>query len=234
MKKQDISNNTKDQKVLLAYIGSAFLEEHIEEFNKTEDDSKISFSEVFMHKIHKLMAKYKFKYRVKRTKPVFKRIFICIMLICTFAFVGCAAIPAVREAVVKTVITEYEKFFNLNISSDKPFEGPIEPKMLTYIPEGFELVQEENNDVNYTCVYFNEDKILLFSQTIIIDQDYIYDNERSEVFHISYNDIDILATQYVNNNNMETSFMWDDGIYFYKIYGDFTVYEAIQILKGIK
>ena len=73
MKNQNIASGvSKDQKVLLAYIGSALLEEHIEEFNKAEDDSKISFSEVFLHKIHKLMAKYRFEQRVKRTKPVFK------------------------------------------------------------------------------------------------------------------------------------------------------------------
>ena len=114
-KQNNTPKDSKEQKVLLAYIGSVLLQEHIEEFNEVKEDSKISFSEVFLHKIHKLMAKYKFRYRIKRTKPVFKRIFLSIMLICTFAFVGCASIPPVRKAVVDTIITEYEKFFNLRL-----------------------------------------------------------------------------------------------------------------------
>ena len=235
MKKQNNTpNDSKEQKVLLAYIGSVLLQEHIEEFNKVKEESKISFSEVFLHKIHKLMAKYKFRCRIKRTKPVFKRIFLSIMLICTFAFVGCASIHPVREALVETIITEYEKFFNLNVSTETPFEGPIVPKTLTYVPDGFELVQEENNGINYTCIYFNENKMLMFSQTIIEDNNFVYDNENSEVFHIYYNDLDILVTQYVNNNNAETSFVWNDNIYLYEIYGDFIIYEAIQILNGIR
>ena len=225
----------KDQKVLLAYIGSALLQDRVDEFNAAEEEGRISFSAVFLHKIHKLMARYKFKYRVKRTKPFFKRLLLTVLLVCTFAFVGCVSVPAVREAVITTVITEYEKFFNLNVTSDDPFEGPLVPKTLTYIPDGFELSIEEVNHFHYWRAYFNDNRLLVFSQDIINDKsDGNYDNELSEIFYMEYNGIEILATQYDNNGNTETSLIWNDGIYLYEIYGNFSMYEAIQVLNGIE
>ena len=74
----------------------------------------------------------------------------------------------------------------------------------------------------------------MFSQTIINDEDLIYNNENNEIFTIYYEDIEIMTIQTSFNGILSTSFIWYDDLYLYEIYGDFTIYEAIQILKGIE
>lgn len=124
----------------------------------------------------------------------------------------------------------------MNVSSDKPFEGPIEPKTLTYVPDGFELIQEDGNNASHIFIYLNlkDNSILSFSQMIISDDDIHYNNEGNEVFYINYNDLEIMAIRLNKNNNVETTLVWHDDIYLYEIYGDISIYDGIQILKGIK
>ena len=69
---------------------------------------------------------------------------------------------------------------------------------------------------------------------IISDDDIHYNNEVNEVFYINYNDLEIMAIRLNKNNNVETTLVWHDDIYLYEIYGDISIYDGIQILKGIK
>lgn len=169
-------------------------------------------------------------------REAFKRVAIIIMITMSIGFTCALSIDAAREALWEAIIEWSENFFHFKYTpEDEVVEVPTE--ILEYkeptVDERFERYEIDKMFNLYLIEYESANELIVYSQHLLEDFDIYVSNLNTEVIEILINnDIAYMC-------NIESSLedivhiLWNDGVYFYSIYGNVDFNELIKMAESI-
>lgn len=165
-------------------------------------------------------------------RKITAKVAVVAMLCISLTFGSLMTAQAVRESVATTILEWHDKFTRIFIKTDTAPTQLPEIKF-NYIPEGFELVEEESFELPNTTIitYRNEQNKIL--QTIIssvedasIDKS---DNENSSYYQIKINDT--FGTWVCKREENQLVIF---NKYIFNIKGNISIEEIVRVYKNIE
>ncbi|WP_312812098.1 DUF4367 domain-containing protein [Sedimentibacter sp.] len=202
---------------------------HLEE----ERDKNVAphvFSERYKKKMKKVIKEY------SRTSAQIKfaafrkyAAAVLIIFILTNSFL-ILTVEAYRTRVFKIITTIYNTHTSIVTEIDN---GPINesPEFIepSYVPEGFEIIDEMQSDITRIIDYANDNKILVYKQSIITSSELVIDTEGTEIKEIKVGKYNI---NYVFNKGMHIAY-WYDSEYSYLITGEIPFEELLKVIESV-
>lgn len=196
-------------------------------YEEYEGEIPVSVEAVFEQIRRKTKKKYVF-FANRR----FRR--IAVFLFASF-FAGTAAVMSVDALRVPFVKFVEEKLPLRSILKMQDEYGTVPERIEEHyepgwVPDGYEQLLEENTQLFFAKVYFNQEgERLFFEQNLA--KNYLEINTEgvtTEIVKVGEYD----GITYRNLN--ETSLIWNDSKYTYKLVGDFTLDELVEIALSVK
>ena len=135
-----------------------------------------------------------------------------------------------RERFFQIINTVYDKFTSIVTEVE---EGPFEEEMSftqpSYIPEGFDLINDMQTDITRKMDYINENKVIELKQSIITSGETQIDTENTSIEEMKINEQII---NYYFNKGMYNAY-WNDNIFSYSITAEVSLEELIKIIEGV-
>lgn len=213
-----------------------------------EDTAPVVFSDAYREEIARLTQKTERK-TWRYVNAAWKRVLIAVILAFLLAATAVAAVPALREGLIRFFTHDDGVAFSFEFSQEDLDRAPkeIETRYApTYVPEGFTLYDSSFvprvNDYRYKNAY-GED--LIFYQFSLWDyleseDDGIYGVTIDSEDAISQetrliNGYEVLTVHYKYENGIETyELIWTDQLYFYRIFmPKLSDEEIVKIITGI-
>ncbi len=143
-----------------------------------------------------------------------RRAVVALIAAASLLLVGCTAYIK-RNEIVRFVKEVYEKYSTVSIeklSDEAPLEAIATEYTLTYLPDGYELINNYSNSVKEKRIWQNNtgDRII-FLQTIFDSSLYVLDESRGtfEVFFIG----EYQVYSWINTSTEKHICIWTDEIY---------------------
>ena len=161
------------------------------------------------------------------------KVAVIVMVCISLTSASLLSAEAVRESVAITILEWHDKFTKIFIETDTHLEKLPEIKF-NYIPEGFELVENESFETATFISLMFRDKNLSFlrinvnlSQNKILDY---ADNERSNYFYIKIQNNYCLYLY----SKTERQFIFSLNNIQFNIAGEHSIEELVRIYKNIE
>ncbi len=196
----------------------------------------ITFSQRFLKRMDRLIYHQKhFYYRMINTAA--KRAACVVAAVFLFAAATTFSVEAFRETFVQFVVKTYEEFtalfFSGDFGEDRSSAVAITPKRPQYIPEGFELVAEVENEAFVQYVYQKASgQRLMFMQTALGELTIGIDTEGTDYKKIMIHDT-IEALYYENKGENSITFTVDDSVFLLTIASPYTEEDLLKIVNSI-
>ena len=157
-----------------------------------------------------------------------------VVLVCiSLTFASLMTADAVRESVATTILEWHDKFTRIFIETDAQ-QAKLSEIRFNYIPEGFELVEEESWNVDdYQLFLYKNSKndfINIFITKGNSGDSIFGDNEQSNICIIKIDNKECLWIFEKNENQLIIPFKNK----FYNITSSLSIEEIIQIYKNIE
>lgn len=163
-----------------------------------------------------------------------KRVAACFAACISLFFCSCFCFPAVRAEVARLAVEFYDKY--LGISDERPsvIGQEIEHHAPTYLPEGYELVEENYSDYWTYVVYSNQSgKQIIYSQNDNRSATRYFDSEGAMLSDVFINEYRGKFLEYTDRDKTENFIMWTDGIYTYYITAELPYEEMKAIAESV-
>lgn len=195
----------------------------------------------FETKMKKLINSHKRKEKYKKLLSISKRVAIILIIFILLSSITIMGVEAFRIKFFN-IITEYKekytrfRFQDENINLDKNESNKSNVKSsnliytLTYIPEGYELLDMQEAGKLYRADYINKDKKLTFIQSKIDRTNTAMDTENAHTINIvvAGNEGYFIEREGIN------SLIWQNNEKVFTIHGALEEEELIKIGEGIK
>lgn len=147
------------------------------------------FTRSFEKRMQQLIAKER-GIRPPR-KRLSLRMLIVVIVTAVIAASSVMTVSAFREAIIGFITEVYEKFTNVQAEPDEDAPDTLEEIYeVTWVPEGFELVEDEILDVQHKMRFMNYNRFIAFTQFSVSDYSANYDTEKALVSPIKIADCD--------------------------------------------
>lgn len=218
-----------DEKLKKAF--ELYNEEYCKILPSKEQLGEIGFSEVFDTKMQKLLQKQKKAYYYM-INTVGKRAAIIILSLLIALSTVTFGVKAIRETVIEFITETYEKFTRITVESeDTPDEIDLEPFKPQYVPEGFEIISENNHGTMYSIMYENSQKQSIFyTQQLTHGADFRTNTEGVEFDTIFINSFEGII--YEQKGEKHLIFATQD--YFFIFSGNISFDELIKMAESIE
>lgn len=230
--KNDILTDEALDKLLIEYMPKAnIILDQLEE-ERDKDLEPHIFSRRYKRNIKRLIKEYN---RTPFQKKLIKlRKYAAAILIFLFLTNGIliTTVEGYRQRVFEVITNVYEKFTSIIIDVEEPLNieeielNFIEPP---YIPDGFELIDDMQTDIERIVYYMNEDKIIIFTQSIVASKETKIDTEDTLGEVLEINDYKI---KYSFNKDIYNADWYDDK-YTYSITAEVSFDEFVNIIEGL-
>ena len=186
-----------------------------------------SFSGRFFRKMNALL-KYErrgsFARFAARLGRVVAAVIVVVFLLNTALVIGVKAYREKFFEIVKTVTEEFTSFFV--VVNDESATDELVPIEFSYIPDGFQLVEQYNSVVDIITIYRNENgEEICYTQSRMVDSEMHIDTEDAAVETLKIVDCEVFSV--VENSTIQLH--WFDGIYEFYIISN-TDYETVVAL----
>lgn len=191
-------------------FGKAILQALKEKYQEELDacDFTAECSEAHKKAMEKIIADFDAKEKHK------KKIRLIALLVAAALFLTGCAVYVYRDAIREFVEHIYETYIMVDFDSEDKNQNSVnsieEVYTLTYVPEGYELVQELKTNVIVTYRWENDNgDSLIFEQLILDSSKFILDVEHGETIEVLGND------KIVYHRVIESShcYIWNDSKY---------------------
>ncbi len=189
------------------------------------------FSRAHAHRMSSILGS-RIKYVPdKRTK--FKRAVAAALIAAALLLAGCTAI-VYRDKIGDFFTTVYETYIKGSFAEEEVTNNEVieEYYTLSYVPEGYELVEETRSVLNARCVWTNDKEIsIIFTQTPIDSIKYTIDGEHGITNILTYGQFTIYCRTIDNTGY----YIWNNEKYAFSIYSDTEINEdeIIKIIDNI-
>ena len=169
------------------------------------------------------------------------------------------SIPTVREKLYEIVVTFHDKFFtyqsvpietgkvtqtseetvsgviNETTSDDTEFVFTFEKRVPTYIPDGYELIEDNSLEIMTEIIWWNEETglILEYQQYPIGEVSMDINSENTDINEVIIHDNSGIASIEKTEDGQEVVLAWNDGIYDYFLCTSLSFEETIQIAESV-
>lgn len=207
----------------------AMSEKYENELSTIDREEKIVCS-----KKHYLKLSAIFGFKVNQNKKYFVRILVGI-LIAALILTGCTAY-VYRDEIKEFFVEIYEKHISVTYDNDNKTtmsNDELIPCQFTYIPEGYEVLNESNNSIYILYKWKSADgNLITVQQTIFDGADFYIDAENGNTEIINYEQYKIYCRSFENS----CSFIWNDGVYAFTLTSTELLpnEELFKIIKGIE
>lgn len=207
----------------------AMSEKYDNELSNIDSEQKIICS-----KKHYLKLSAIFGFKVNQNKKYFVRILVGI-LIAALILTGCTAY-VYRNEIKEFFVEIYEKHISVTYDNDNKTtmsNDELIPCQFTYIPEGYEVLNESNNLIYILYKWKSADgNLITVQQTIFDGADFYIDAENGNTEIINYEQYKIYCRRFENS----CSFIWNDGVYAFTLTSTELLpnEELFKIIKGIE
>ena len=149
------------------------------------------------------------------------------------------AVPAIREKVFQMVRDVYEKYSHIHYeqvgpaaAEETPSPEEFTPYHLTYIPEGFFLVEERTTDISHKERFENENNLcVVFNQSRVEKAEFSVDTENEKPEELTL--LNGKMAWYLGNQSLKVIY-WENNEYFFLVSGPFPREEMVKIANSIE
>lgn len=213
----------------------AFLEvckDYLENLELAPEED-VFISPKLQRKMNRLLKEQQKPYWKLINTPLKKVIAACLaVLVLTGAAIGCVM---VKEPIFEFFTEVYEKFSEFFFESEKEDAASdiiTEVHTLTYVPEGYELVESpmltDEECGLYTIWKHQDGSQIMFRQSLLVSKITI-DTEEADT-----KIIDQKTTVVIVQKNDQTCVFWNDELYSYKLICNFSEDEIVKMIKSMK
>lgn len=192
-----------------------------------ENELHHRFSRRFCRKMRALL-------RYERRSPKMRRlVHRCKVAAAVFAgavfvtFGALMSVEAARTKIIEALTKVFEEFTSVRISADGGItDQELRPVAPAYVPEGYQVKDEESDDISHRIHYENEAGMVLdYTQDLLAANGYILDTEDAytEKFMIGSQEVQVIMKE--NRNTYRI--YWYDDFYFYWIGGEIELKDEI-------
>lgn len=196
-------------------------EDELEKILHTDDN--------FKNKIRAIVRRENRNEKLIHFSRAATKVAVVVLMCISLTFASLMTADAVRESVATTILEWHDKFTRIFIKTDTVPEKLPEIRF-NYIPEGFELVEDECMKDNSFQIYTYRNSLNNFIK-IHINFDFDdNDNEQSSYFKLIIDNIEGIWINNVYNNKLIISL---NDIKF-SISGDIGIEQLVQVYKNIE
>ena len=204
------------------------------------DVSEVLISDELNQRVEDFLAETRETVRRRHHR---RRITVILVAAVLLILTACASIPAIREKLYEIVFSKYNKYYTfyavpnengdaqLGTSADYP--PSFENKELSYIPEGFELVESKDGSFYafYTYMHRDIDTYIRFDQywAGYLKVDLSSSNIRIREIMVN----GFVGTHVTWEGGITQVILWNDGIYDYEVYADLPYEEVLKIAESV-
>lgn len=193
-------------------------------------------SQRFEKKMRRLLRQARWKKKKREALRAARRMFVVVTTVVTVF--TCMLMPAraVREAVVSTVMNWREQFVEVVFEHEEENDVLCLPLrvILTYIPEGF-VVTEENivDGTRFYAEYQKAKKDWFVVRILPVERDQAValDNEYTSYYQMRFDDTDAIWGIMKDESN---ELVWQDNGWSFHISSNFGLQEIMKIADGIE
>ena len=220
----DYMNNSKFSKA----ISDALTEEYVFSIPEYEDHV---FSKAFEEKMHKLIK--------RRSKPYYqiintaaKRVACIAVVVIIASMTTILSVKALREAFFGFFVDVFEKFSV--VQSAESDSSPVridDIYEITCDMSGYDIDFKDDSDYNLQTIYKNNDKIIIFKQSVKSAYDMNMNTEEAKIENIAVNEY---TGVYYTDNHAYATIIWDNGDYIISVGSNISKNELIKIAESVK
>lgn len=211
------------------------LREALDTYTKEEAEKLVvppefehTFSPEFEASMKQLIGKQNKPY-YKYINTVGKRVAGIAVIMLTCLIVALFSVKSLREPFIDFVVKTYEKFTSLFVDKE---DDTTEFKVMLpqYIPEGYEIINQNDYGNSYVCEYICNNKTLIYTQESNSFSKITVDTEKI-IYNRAY--INSLEGVYYENKKINC-IVFSDGTYSFSISGCLSKEELIKIAESIE
>lgn len=191
-------------------------------------------------KIYKKLCKAKKQYEQHKTcSPItkaFKRVAIILLVVMSVGFTCILSIDATREAFWNAVIKWSENFFYFKCGETTSTDAPTE--ILDYkepiVDSRFERHEDKKSTTVYSVTYEHEYEEVTYRQSTLELSDIYLSNSDATMIETAINGNPAYKSTEQKSGQTYYYLIWNDGTYFYVIFGNIEYEELLKIAESIK
>lgn len=189
------------------------------------------FSKRFLRKM-KTLLKYERRTPIMRSTVHHAKTAAAVFLIfLSIAFTTTMSVDAYRIRFFEFVTTVWDELTSIVIgSSENADHDTLSPIAPTYVPIGFEIIDQQSDQYENTIRYLHEDGVeILYSQQLTTQSEFILDTEGVEPNSV------IIGSQevYIFLNKGTTQLYWNDKFHFYHLISRCNENELLKMAESI-
>ena len=221
-----------ESKIYVRALKEVFDEEYKKAVAECNNEKEPGFSKKFTERMNKLIKQQKRPY-FYLINTAWKKA-ACIVTALIVFTASMLSVKAVRDAISNVVIYFFPEY-NVITTKDNNISSRPETIEVKYtvsnIPEGYILAESAETTASFDKMYINEDKYILFSQYVFDRYTDAYDNEQSQYKEEKAENGQTYL--YVETSGNIT-YIWDNGIYIFKISSNLPKEEVLELCKATK
>jgi hypothetical protein len=224
-------NNKIDEAVFDTILTHAFSDVFLRELDNLYIDNK---SEYYPTKKHKKAARRAFKLKMRRQTGIYiyaRRAAAIILIMFSLGFGMMMATPSIRASVCDTVANFYDKYISFNFMN-KSQNITLSEYTLGYMPDGFELTDKFETNLQNQYTFKKDDITIIFSYSDSSAYNIQYDNENTKVENFLINNQTAYILLSLDDSDI-ISIIWGDEKITFKLSGNINKEELIKIAEKV-
>lgn len=200
------------------------------------DTGEVTFTKKHLRKMQYIINSDRTPLRCTFHSRKKKRI-LAVLIAAAILLIGSIAVYANRDAIIRFTQKIFGNHTKVSYSiqdNDSYVPSRIEQEYtLTYVPEGYELMNSMSNLIFVWAEWKNETgDYLRFGQSVINGGIHGLDNESSISEQIQIGEFEVCSSHHISS---VSTYIWTDGMYVYKIecHTDISLEELARIMSGI-
>lgn len=229
-----------DEMDLLLYSAMPYVEHKEVAIYEKAADIPVTLSEKDKKRILKRIKRageYRERHEVYRPVPeMLKRAAVIALVVTALCFTGVMSVEAVRVTLCETIVEWYENsIFFAYVNSDK---SVVPDKILKYrepvLGDEYGRYEIGKNEFSYMIEYESNQFLVTYVQSLLENYSVMLSNHDTEMVDITVNGYPGTMTVFVTEGMTDTTIIWHDDEYAYRISGNLGYDELLKVAESVR
>ena len=167
---------------------------------------------------------------------MFKRVAVVVLVVMSLCFTGVMSVEAVRVTLWETIVEWYENsIFFVYVNGD---ESVVPDRLLEYrepvLGDEYERYEIGKNEFSYMIEYESDQFLVIYNQSLLENYSVMLSNHDTEMIDITVNGYPGTMTVFVTEGITDTTIIWHDNEYAYRISGDLSYDELLKVAESVQ
>ncbi len=163
-----------------------------------------------------------------------QRVAVVILVVMSLCFAGTMSIDAVRATLWETIVEWFEDsiFFQF-VVDDETVQEVINEYKEPKLSDKYKRKEIRKNRTSFYVEYISGEKVIMYTQSLLSDNDILLSNHDTIFQEVIINQYEGKMTEFQSKDTKALTFIWNDGIYMYKIEGNLELEELLIIAESV-